>query len=470
MQIIMTPFSWLLTAFYNLFNSYGIALILFAIVVKLILFPFSLKGKRSMIQMNMVQGKVQQIQKQYANNREKMNEEVQKLYEKENVKPMSGCLWSFIPLLVLWPLYAIIRRPFYYMMGQSSESVLAIANALGFTSTTELTAQTVSNGYNELKIAGMITETNLPNVQAAANDIASGLGDKIFKINFDFLGLNLSEIPQWKFWEVGSFSWSYIGLILLPLISAGLGLAMSIISQKTNNMNNKQGDNPASKQMKTMMFVSPLISLWIGFMYPAGLCIYWIINNLLSIVQELVSGRILKKDYERAAAARAEQERLEKEEEKRKKREAAERRAKAIEDAKNNKGKKKKKPAENLEKKKDRTTDVGRIGMRPYARGRSYDPDRYGGVTPYQDPGAPIDEEAVEKALAAKGKRAEEDSNAAVETEELEQAEEIVSETAVCPKAEETEETQTVEPEEEESEEEEVEEDEPSEEDEQSGE
>lgn len=214
MQIILTPFSWLLTAFYNFFDSYGIALILFAIVVKLILFPFSLKGKRSMIQMNMIQGKVQKIQQQYANNREKMNEEVQKLYAKENVKPMSGCLWSFIPLLILWPLYAIIRRPLFYMMGQTQEAILAIANTLGFTAgDAALTAQTVSNGYNELKIAGMITQANLSDVQAAAEGVAAGLGEKVFSINFNFLGLDLSQIAQWKFWEVGSFSWDYIGLV-----------------------------------------------------------------------------------------------------------------------------------------------------------------------------------------------------------------------------------------------------------------
>lgn len=461
MQIILTPFSWLLTAFYNFFDSYGIALILFAIVVKLILFPFSLKGKRSMIQMNMIQGKVQKIQQQYANNREKMNEEVQKLYAKENVKPMSGCLWSFIPLLILWPLYAIIRRPLFYMMGQTQEAILAIANTLGFTAgDAALTAQTVSNGYNELKIAGMITQANLPDVQAAAEGVAAGLGEKVFSINFNFLGLDLSQIAQWKFWEVGSFSWDYIGLFLLPFISAGLGVAMSLISQKTNSMNNKQENNQVNKQMRTMMLITPLISLWIGFAYPAGLCIYWIINNLLSIAQELVSAKILKKDYARAAAARAEQERLEKEEEKRKKKEAAERRAKAIEEAKNNKGKKK--PAVKPEKKKPGTNDAGRIGMRPYARGRCYDPDRYGGVTPYQDPGAPIDEEAVEQALAAKEKVAENVSGE-VTAEELEQVEENTPETVEQPETEEVEETEA-----EDSEAEEVEEESEAEEDEQS--
>ena len=116
-QIILSPFVWLLTFFYNFFGSYGIALILFAVVVKLILFPFALKGKRSMIQMNMLQGKMQKLQKQYGRDRERYNLEVQKLYEREKVNPMGGCLWSFLPLLILIPLYAIIRQPIKYMMG-----------------------------------------------------------------------------------------------------------------------------------------------------------------------------------------------------------------------------------------------------------------------------------------------------------------------------------------------------------------
>ena len=428
MQIILTPFSWLLTVFYNILHSYAFALVLFAIVVKLILFPFSLKGKKSMIQMNLIQGEVQKLQKQYANNRMKLQEETQKLYAKEGVKPMGGCLWSFIPILILWPLYAIIRRPFFYMMGQTGESILAIAQKLGFAGAAEMTAANVSAGYNELKIAGMMTANNLAQVREAANSVTAGLGDKIFHINFNFLGLDLSQVAQWKIWQ-NPLDWAHIGLFLLPVISAVLGLTMSFVSQKTNNMNANK-DNPQNRQMKTMMLFSPLISLWIGFVMPAGLCLYWIINNVIQIVQEIICGKLLKKDYEKAAAARAERERLEKEEEKRRKQEAAERRAQAIEEAKQNRGKKKK-PAEKPEKKKQNTTDAGRIGMRPYARGRSYEEDRYGGVTPYQDPGAPIDENAVEQARQARAEaQAEAEAKARMEAVEakLESGEELTEE------------------------------------------
>ena len=141
-QIILSPFVWLLTFFYNFFGSYGIALILFAVVVKLILFPFALKGKRSMIQMNMLQGKMQKLQKQYGRDRERYNLEVQKLYEREKVNPMGGCLWSFLPLLILIPLYAIIRQPIKYMMGINDVEILnQIAQVVDWNSIA------VSNGW-----------------------------------------------------------------------------------------------------------------------------------------------------------------------------------------------------------------------------------------------------------------------------------------------------------------------------------
>ena len=152
------------------------------------------------------------------------------------------------------------------------------------------------------------------------------------------------------------------------------------------------------------MIMSPLISLWVGYSMPAAMSIYWVSNNVLSLLQELLAGRILKKDYEAAAAARAEQERLEKEEEKQRRREAAERKAQAIAEAKANKGKKKAKPAEEKKKSDASVIDVSRVGIRSYARGRAYDPYRYSpdGPTPYKDPGAPVDETAVEKALEKK--------------------------------------------------------------------
>ena len=430
---ILTPFTWLLQLFYNITGSYGFALIFFAVVVKLILFPFSLKGKKSMIQMNMLSGKMQQIQKKYANDKERQNLEIQKLYEKEKVNPMGGCLWSFRPILVLFPLYAIIRQPLKYMMGLNGEQISAVADALNWATISiengwvknvaEGAVNAFSNtGYNQLFLASLINPENLSAAQAAVGEGAA----KMFAMNFQFLGLDLSQVPNAKFW-VNGISWGSIGLFLIPVISAVTGLLFSIISMRTNQMNSQSQNAQQNSTNRMMMIMSPLMSLWIGFIMPAGLGVYWVVNNLLSLLQEFVAGKILKKDYEAAAAARAEQERLEKEEEKKRRREAAERKAQALAEVKTNKGKKK---AAAVEKKKSDASviEVSRVGIRSYARGRAYDPYRYSpdGPTLYKDPGAPIDENAVEAALEKKSDKLQEATLEAAADEMI--AEELVEE------------------------------------------
>ena len=338
MGIFLMPFALLLKFFYDFFQSYGIALILFALIIKLVLFPFSLKGKRSMIQMNLLSGKMQQLQKQYGKDRERYNLEVQKLYEKEKVNPMSGCLWSFIPILFLMVLYGIIREPLTYFMGLTMEQIQLIAQELDWQTVAvssgwvtpaamEKLVQQVADGkltsvfqngaYNQMYLASMINPDNLAALQALLGDA----GSKLFVMDFSFLGINLANIPKWNFWTAG-FSWASIGLFLLPLVSVGISLLSMQVSLKTNQMNNQAQDETMAKTNRTMMIMMPLMSLWIGFTVPAGLSVYWIAQYIFTIFQEIICGKLLKKDYEAARAAAAERERQEKEEEKRRKEEA----------------------------------------------------------------------------------------------------------------------------------------------------
>ena len=396
---ILMPFTWLLQLFYDLTGSYGFALILFAVVVKLILFPFSLKGKKSMIQMNMLQGKMQQIQRKYANDKQRQNLEIQKLYEKEKVNPMGGCLWSLLPIFILLPLYAIIRQPMKYMMGLDENQITTLIDVLNQYAATAIDPS--KNVYHQLIASNVLFENFDAVVQ---NPAVAAFAGNLKQLDFSFLGLALSTVPTWKIWA-GPFNWNTIGTFLIPIVSACTGVLFSIISMRTNQLSKNQPENEQAKTTnRTMMIMSPLISLWVGYSMPAAMSIYWVSNNVLSLFQELLAGKILKKDYEAAAAARAEQERLEKEEEKQRRREAAERKAQAIAEAKANKGKKKAKPVEEKKKSDASVIDVSRVGIRSYARGRAYDPYRYSpdGPTPYKDPGAPVDESAVEKALEKK--------------------------------------------------------------------
>jgi len=403
MDIILWPFAQLLRFLNTTTGSYALAIFLFALIVKVILFPFSLKGKRSMIQMNMLSGKMQKLQKQYGKDQQRYNEELQKLYAKEKVNPMSGCLWSFIPLLILIPLYGVIRQPLHHMMGMSLTAIAELADNFfhwqtvavenGWVSADamaklveQLSAGDITNlfqtgAYNEMFLSSLINSSNLEAVKAAAGEA----GQRLFAINFNMLGLDLAAVPNWKFWD-GGISWQSVGLFLLPVISAALSFLFSKITNLTNAINNPDAAQAANNgTMKGMLIMMPLMSLWIGFSMPAGLCVYWIANSVLGMAQEYISALMLKKDYEAARAAQEEQERLEKEEEKARRRAAAERRAIEAEENRKNKNKKKVKESAGGPSAGE-VASLSRVGMRTYARGRAYDPDRFGGVTPYYDP------------------------------------------------------------------------------------
>ena len=375
-QILMTPFSLLLKLFCQVFNSYGIALILFTVVVKIILFPLQLKAKKSMIKMNVLNAQLQEIQKRCGNDKERYNQEVQKFYAENNASPMGGCGWQLIPIAVLYPLYAIIRRPLKYMMWLTEDAVKAVANAVGWTA--KMGSEFTVAGSNELLLAPMLNAGNLEAAKAAAaaTDVSAA---SMFLINFDFFGIDLSQVPQLMFWKEG-LDWAHIGLFLLPVISAGVSVLSMLVTQKTNQMNR---DQPAPKMNLSMMLVAPLMSLWIGFALPAGMCIYWIANSLLGMVQEVICGALLRKDYEAAQKEMEEQAAKAKEAEKERRRIAAEKKAAAIaagKDPKKAHQKKNKEPGVDL--------SASREGLRAYARGRAYDPNRYP-VTPYWDPNGP---------------------------------------------------------------------------------
>jgi YidC/Oxa1 family membrane protein insertase len=351
-----------------------------------------------MIQMNMLSGKMQQLQKQYGKDQQRYNLEVQKLYEREKVNPMGGCLWSLIPMVVLIALYGIIREPIKYLMDVSSKDMIEqIATITGVAN---------SGSFPQIAMAKALNDTGL---LAQAQEALGEAGAGLFSMNFSFLGIDLSATPNWKFWE-GGISWSSVGLVILPLLSASVSFLSMKVSMATNQMNNQSKNEQMDKSNQMMMWMMPLMSLWIGFTLPAALCVYWIAQYLVTMVQEIICGKLLKKDYEAAAAAAEERARQEKEEERQRKEEARQERALRIEEEKKNKGKK----GKSAQKKKDDepaqegiNKDDSREGLRAYARGRAYIPDRFGGVTPYTDPNELAHAQRQANADDTKGKKKE---------------------------------------------------------------
>ena len=436
MGIILQPFAWLLLFFYNLFSSYGLALILFAIVIKLVLFPVTLKSKKSMIQTTMLSDKMQKLQKQYGKDKERYNLEVQKLYEREKVNPMGGCLWSLIPMIVLMALYGIIREPLTYFMGLTMEQIQLLASQLNWETAAvtngwlsaaamdklreqladgKITGLFQNGGYNQMYLVSMITQENLASLQAALNSQFAGAGDGLFIMNFQFLGIDLSRIPTLMFWKNG-LNWGSIGLFLLPLISVATSFLSMKVSMATNRMNSQGGNQQMDQTNKMMMWMMPLMSLWIGFTIPAGLSVYWVAQYFVTMAQEVICGKMLKKDYEAAREAAAKRELEEKEEEKRRKEEARLERQRRLEEEKKGKGKKKPRKKDDEPEQEGINKADSREGLRAYARGRAYMPNRYGGVTPYTDPNQLF--RAIEEAEAArKGKKSKADKASRPEEE-----------------------------------------------------
>lgn len=364
---ICIPFAWLVRLFYSLTGSYGAALILFTLVIKLIMLPFQMKSKKSMVRMNRLSGKMQELQKKYANNQAKYAEEVQKLYADEGVSPMSGCLWSFLPLPILLALYSIIRQPIVYFMNFGGRAaglqVVDEAKALIESAGIQLTS---SISYEQIEISTIINE-RFPEF------IAEHPG--WFHVDYGFLGLDLTAMP-WNAVKGFKLEWAVIGLILIPILAGASQLLMSAVTMKQQ----PQQEGAAGNSTKTMMYMMPLFSVYIAFLMPAALGVYWIAQSVFSLIQEVILGKFYNKKIEEEENARYEarqadrqrrQEEAKRLQEERKQqtvqKQTLREKQKAAQQAK----------AAKAQKAKSSTTEAGRVGDRPYARGRSYREDRY---------------------------------------------------------------------------------------------
>ena len=358
---ICVPFAWLTRLFYSLTGSYGLALILFTLVVKLVILPFQLKGKKSMLRMNRMQGKMKDIQTRYANNKQRQQEEMANLYAQEGVNPMSGCLWSFLPFPILIALYAIIRQPLRYLMGLSVDTISAITDAatkLGYT----VAEGSQAAAYEQIYLAKFVHQNW---------DSFQGQFDGLINLDYNFLGMDLASQGSQLFKQITTGGWPVIGVLLLPVIATALQFLMTLISMKATG-------NAAGSQGKMMMYLMPLMTLWMGYILPAALCVYWIANTAFATIQEQVLNKYFNKildreetDKERAkrearaAKMMASRERMLQQQQQYEKSKSG-----------NNNNKKKNQAAKKPEK-KDGTNENGRVGQRPYARGRAYSEHHY---------------------------------------------------------------------------------------------
>ena len=395
MEIITVPFGWLLNFLYRLTDSYGLSLILFAVLVQIVLLPISAKSKKSMMKMTRLQPRLNAIKEKYANDQQKQQEAMQQLQKEEGVGlGCGGCLWSFVPLLILIPLYTIIREPLTNMLGASAEVAAEIAKILG---------ANTNDGYWQIAAAQAIFDD--PSRFAAVPGITE---QTLAGIDFNFLGIAMGNIPNFNvFSDAWVWNWAHIGAVLVPLISAGSQILQTQISRKMNNslVTNEKGiqDKEAAEQSqsaqtsKVMMWMMPLMSLFIGFSVPVALSLYWFIGGVVRTVEDTILTKHYRKIYDAEDAERLkkamEQDAIEAEKE----RIRAEKRAANPDGITENTSKKK------LQKKQQQAEEAARaaakreydakkgiveeepeekktlsgIADRPYCKGRAYDPNRY---------------------------------------------------------------------------------------------
>ena len=400
-DIITVPFGYLLDWLYVFTQNYGAALILFAVLVQIVLLPVTAKSKKSMMKMSRLTPRVQEIQRRYADDQQKQSQMMQQLYRDEGVSMSGGCLWSFIPLLILIPLYSVVRQPIQYMMHQTPEIAQQI---IAIMKEADKALFSGNIYYDE-----MVAAYHIPEFAEAIRAAIPGISDKVLEgINFSFFGINLGLVPKFNiFASTWVWNWANIGGMLIPLLSCGSQVITMIVMQKMNNsvITNDKGiqdkeaaqNSQAAQTNKIMMWMMPLMSLWIGFTVPGALSLYWLIGGLIRPLEDAVLTKKYRKIYDAEDAIRLqktlEEDRLAAEKE----RIRAERRAANPDGIVSNTSKKKlqKQQAaaeaeskaaaakEYAEKKgilvnePEEKECMSGIADRPYCKGRNYDPNRY---------------------------------------------------------------------------------------------
>lgn len=268
-NFIGSIFGYILWAIFWLFQNFGISIFIFTLIFRSLLFPSSLKQQRSMAANASLQAKQREIKEKYANNKAKQNEEMQKLYQREGVSPMSGCLSSLFPMFIMLGIYYSVVRPISNVLHLTTDAINKLNMIPGV-------YMTQSNIYSEMNVLKLFTSQANVNTFIQHGMPASDVHSiEHMAGGFNFLGLDLLSIPQ----ETGFAS----AIILIPILCLVTSLGSQILTMKLQkNMQNQQGC------MKVMMFLFPLITVYISYIVPGAVGFYWICSTIIGFLQTLI--------------------------------------------------------------------------------------------------------------------------------------------------------------------------------------
>ncbi len=297
--LIAKPLGFIMKIIYNLVGNYGISIILFTFVTRMILFPVSYKQQKNTARMQLLNPKLKKLQEKYKNDPNQMQMEQFKLYQDENINPYSSCLTSFIPLILLWGVLAVVYQPMTYIMNYKADMIEdAKCIVLSLDEESEKTL-----AKNSMRQELIIMEKMLQNPEAFSAAIQDGevtfiekneeKTRKLSSIDNQFVtevtdfaktftlgNVKLSETPNTNPAKNSSFF-----LFLIPIFSGLMQLVFTIYTQQMQKKRNP--DMPNMGSMNIMLYMMPLFSVWLAFTVPAGVGFYWLCSSVFSFLQSM---------------------------------------------------------------------------------------------------------------------------------------------------------------------------------------
>ena len=285
--IITRPMGYIIEFIYNLVQNYGIAIILFTIVIKMLLFPLNVKSQKAMRKQQKIQPIMQELQKKYANDKEKLNREMMKLYKENNISMSGGCLPMLIQMPILIGLYQVIQKPLSFLLhvDWSAPDVINRVKAL---------RDTYAQGALASRTMEQLANMNQMNI----SQWAAQAGQTDWVINFKMFFMDLANVPSTAInylGEIAQGNFEHLSVVLLLLIPVlailssigSMKLSQAMTGQKKDKSQKSAEENTATQMSNTMMWMMPVMTGFFTFTLPAGIGLYWIISSVLQIVQQV---------------------------------------------------------------------------------------------------------------------------------------------------------------------------------------
>ena len=286
-------FGYVLNWIYMLVKNYGLAIIIFSVLVKLAMLPLSIKQQKTMKKNERVQKEMKILQTKHKGNPEMLNQEVMELYKREKINPFGGCLSIILQFILLISMFYLVRSPLTYMKKIDKSAIEA--KTVEIQENNE--GQIINKTYPEIGIVKYVQDNNLT--------------DDDMYINMNFLGLDLSKIPQENLEDFKVFI-----IPALYIISSVISMKISTISMNkkvkdedsegkeltSEKDNNEMDQAEMTAQMnKTMSWMMPVLAVSISLVAPLGLAMYWLVNNVTMIVERLFLNKMFSREEDENA-------------------------------------------------------------------------------------------------------------------------------------------------------------------------